>query len=98
MTVEGTIQNGSFVTDSGIRLPEGIRVRLEIVEDDESLDRLPQADSSLEDDDPDAPYDREKELAILRASIAEMNAGGGVPFEQFMEKLAEEIRQVPPTA
>jgi hypothetical protein len=96
MSLEATVRNGKIIPDSDIRLEEGTRLRLEVIDDyddlDELLDKLPEIDrSSLPDDHPDAPYNREKELAILRESIAEMKAGGGVPFEQFMAKLRADL-------
>ncbi|HTV55010.1 MAG TPA: hypothetical protein VMI06_08835 [Terriglobia bacterium] len=75
MTLEGTIINGVIVLDGGARLPEGERVRIELMEDD---DIFP----------PPEPYDREKELAILRESIEDMNAGRGRPFEEVMAEIA----------
>lgn len=83
MTLEGTVIDGAVVPDSGLRLPEGARVRFELVEDDIDL-----IDASLPDDHPDAPYNREKELAILRESIAEMKAGGGRPWREVLEELS----------
>ena len=81
MTREGTVRNGALVPDSGMRVPEGARLRFEIIDDcediDDIIDQLPDSDPSLPPDHPDAPYNREVELAILRESIAEMKAGGG---------------------
>ena len=54
MTLEGTVVNGLIVLDAGTQLPEGVRVRVELAEDE---DLFP----------PPEPYDREKELAILRS-------------------------------
>ncbi len=83
MTLEGTVKNGTLVPDTGGRLPEGARVRFELVEGNIEL-----PDEKLPDDHPDAPYDRVKELAILRESIAEMKAGGGRPWREVMEELS----------
>jgi hypothetical protein len=82
MTLEGTVVNGVIVLDGGVQLPEGERVRVEVADPD---DLAP----------PPEPYDREKELAILRESLEEVRAGRGMPFEEFMAKLAEEY-QLPP--
>ena len=87
MTLEGVVDNGVIVPDAGFRLPQGTRVRFEVIEefDEDDIDLI---DENLPDDHPDAPYDREKELAILRESIEEMKAGGGRPFEEVMAEIA----------
>src|SRR5262249_32615477 len=59
MTLEGNVVNGVIVLDGGARLPEGERVR---VEETDSDDLAP----------PPEPYDREKELAILRESLEDV--------------------------
>jgi hypothetical protein len=82
MTLEGTVVNGVIVLDGGVQLPEGERVRVEVTDPD---DLAP----------PPEPYDREKELAILRESLEDVRAGRGMPFEEFMAKLAGEY-QLPP--
>ena len=82
MTLEGTVVNGVVVLDAGTQLPEGVRVYVELAEDDELFP-------------PPEPYDREKELAILRASLEDVKAGRGVPFEEFMAKLAVELNLPP---
>lgn len=76
MTLEGTVINGVIVLDGGARLPEGERVRIELADDD---DIFP----------PPEPYDREKELAILRESIEDMKAGRGRPAREALKELAE---------
>jgi len=76
MTLEGTVINGVIVLDNGARLPEGGRVRIELMEDD---DFFP----------PPEPYDREKELAILRESIEDMKAGRGRPAREVLKEIAE---------
>jgi hypothetical protein len=83
MTHEGTVVNGAVVLDDGVRLPEGARVRLKVIE-------------KLPPDHPCAPYDRETELAILRESIASMKAGEpGIPLEQFKAEFAKEFNLPP---
>jgi len=44
---------------------------------------------------PAEPSDREKELAILRASLEDVRAGKGMPFEEFMAQLAAEYKLPP---
>jgi hypothetical protein len=80
MTLEGTVVNGMIVMDAGARLPEGARVRVELANDDDD-DFFP----------PPEPYDREKELAILRASLEDVKAGRGMEAREFLKKLAEEL-------
>jgi hypothetical protein len=95
MELEGIVSNGVIVPDESCSLPEGTRVRIEVATDlDDELDRLTLPDPSLPPDHPDAPYDREIELAILRESIAEMKAGGGRPFEEVMAEIGNELRSL----
>lgn len=92
MELEGVVENGVIVPDEPRSLPEGARVRFAIVDEADELDELsdpvPYPDPSLPPDHPDAPYNREVELALLRESIAEMNAGGGRPWREVMEELS----------
>lgn len=73
---EGTVVNGVIVLDGGARLPEGARVHVEVAGPD---DLVP----------PTEPYDREKELAILREALEDVRAGRGTPARQFLKELAE---------
>jgi hypothetical protein len=75
MTLEGTVVNGVIVLDGGVQLPEGERVRVEVADPD---DLAP----------PPEPYDREKELAILRESIEDMKAGRTIPARQALADIA----------
>jgi hypothetical protein len=75
MTLEGTVVNGVIVLDGGAQLPEGERVRVEVTDPD---DLAP----------PPEPYDREKELAILRESLEDAKAGRTRPFEEVMAEIA----------
>ncbi|MBY0526089.1 MAG: hypothetical protein K2R98_22025 [Gemmataceae bacterium] len=88
MSIEGTVVNGVVVLDSGTQLPEGVRVRVELTDSDDPDDFAP----------PPEPYDREKELAILREAIEDVRAGRGMPLEEFMAKLSAELNlpSVPP--
>jgi hypothetical protein len=82
MALSGTVVNGVIILEGGARLPEGARVRVE-------LDELEELGP------PPEPYDREKELTILREALADVRAGRSVPFEAFMARLATEF-QLPP--
>jgi hypothetical protein len=75
MTLEGTVVNGVIVPDAKTQLPEGARVWIELADDDNLFP-------------PPEPYDREKELAILRESIEDMKAGRTRPFEEVMAEIA----------
>lgn len=78
----GVFENGGIVPDGKGDWPNGTPVWF-----------------AIEDDSPPPPaepYDREKELAILRESIEEMKAGvGGIPFEEAMERIRRE-HNLPP--
>jgi hypothetical protein len=77
MTLEGTVVNGVIVPDGGATLPEGSRVRIELSE------VYPH---------PLAPYDREKELALLQERITEMQTGSsGIPLREAMARTATEL-------
>ena len=76
MTLEGTVINGLIVLDTGAKLPEGARVRVELADDDDDLAPPPE------------PYDRENELAILREALEDVKAGRGTPAREFLKELA----------
>jgi len=80
MTLEGTVVNGLIVLDAGTQLPEGLRVRVELAEDDDDLFPPPE------------PYDREKELAILRESLEDVKAGRTAPARQALADLARKYK------
>lgn len=78
--LEGTVVNGVIVPDGGAALPEGSRVRIELEE-------------RFEYPHPMAPYDREKELALLREAVAEMKSGvPGIPLDEAFAQLRAELR------
>jgi hypothetical protein len=79
MTLEGTVVNGLIVLDTGTQLPEGARVFVELAEND---DLFP----------PPEPYDREKELAILRESLEDVKAGRTTPARQALADLARKYK------
>ena len=89
MVIEGTVVAGRVVPDNGEHLPEGARVRLELLDelDDEGPSLYP--DYTVPDDHPHAPYNREREVAILRESIEAMKAGEkGRPLREVMEEIS----------
>jgi len=71
MAITGTVVNGAIVPDEGGRLREGAKYYLEPVEGD------------LPPDHPMAPYDREREIAIIRASI--LDEEPGVPIGRSLK-------------
>ncbi len=75
MGIHGTILNGQVQWDKPVNLPEGTRVMLW-----RDLD-------ALEYPHPMASYDEEKELALLRESIRDMEAGLGQPFDKAMDDI-----------
>jgi len=75
MTLEGIVVNGVIVLDGGAQLSEGVRVRIEVADADDLAS-------------PPEPYDRAKELAILRESLEDVRAGRGTPAREFLKELA----------
>jgi hypothetical protein len=83
MTLAGTVVNGVIVPDGGATLPEGTRVRIEL----EGQAAYPH---------PLAPYDREKELALLRERAAEAQSGEpGIPLDEAFEQIRAELKLPP---
>lgn len=80
--LEGVVTNGVVILKPGVQLPEGARVFVELADVDEPMP-------------PAATYDREQELAILRESLRDVEAGKGMPFGKFMRELAEEYKLEP---
>ena len=85
MTLEGIVVNGLIVVQGGTQLPEGTRVRIEVAEADDIGPPL-------------EPYNREKEVALLRQALEDVRAGRGMAFEEFMSQLAADcnLPPVPP--
>jgi hypothetical protein len=81
MTLEGTIRDGLIVPDAGPRLPDGARVRYELLADDEDdIGPPPTAET------------REEFLQSLRDSVAEARAGvPGIPLAEAMSRIAREF-------
>ena len=81
MAFIGTVVNGVIVLEDGMRLPEGVEGVEVHVELDDPDDLAP----------PSEPYDREKELAILRESLEDVKAGRGMPARQALVDIAREF-------
>jgi hypothetical protein len=77
LTLAGIVVNGVIVLEGGALLPEGAHVRVEVDDPDDLAPPL-------------EPYDREKELAILREALEDARAGCGMEAREFLKKLAEE--------
>jgi hypothetical protein len=77
MSYSGTVVNGVIVLEGGAQLPEGVRVRVELDDPDDPAQ-------------PPEPYDRAKELAILREALEDVRAGRGIEAREFLKKLAQE--------
>lgn len=93
MTLEGTVVNGAIVLDGTPALPEGARVRVELAD---GLDDIDIPTAGLAYPHPLAPYNREKEIALLRERIAEMKAGvPGIPVDEAMAQIARELNLPP---
>ena len=85
MKLLGTIVNGRVELDTPTDLPEGTRVvSLELEEfKDEEVYEYPH---------PMAPYDREKEIALLRERIADVEAGvSGMPAQEAFAWIRAEL-------
>jgi hypothetical protein len=81
MTLEGTVLNGVVVFDGDARIPDGVRVRVDLDLDEE-----------LPPDHPLAPYDREAEIALLRRRLEASYAGGKlIPLREAMERIRAEL-------
>ena len=84
MTLSGTIVDGQVRLDRPADLPDGTRVTL-----------LP-PEEAFEYPHPMAPYDRDKELALLRESIAQMDAGGvGRSADEVFDEIERELERAP---
>mgnify|MGYP000942296562 CR=1 FL=1 len=81
MILEGVIVGGRIELDSPTGLPDGTRVRIEPVANESSEDW-----GDLEP--PTEPYDRDKELALLREALDDVKAGRGVEARTFLKELA----------
>jgi len=69
------VVDGVVVFDGGTKAPEGARVEVSFAIEGEVF----------EYPHPLAPYDRQKEVALMRERIARHEAGDpGIPIEQFL--------------
>ena len=80
MPITGTVQNGRVEFDEPVTWPDGSKVTLQLDEDE--LFEYPH---------PMAPYDREKELELLKESIEDMKAGRVMPVEEAMRRISIEL-------
>lgn len=81
MALEGIVIDGKIVLDSPADLPNGTKVWIEPVEDDEVYEYPHRM----------APYDRDKEIALLREPIEDMKAGRGIPLKTAMHEITAEL-------
>ena len=96
MTITGTVVKGAVIPDAGTQFPEGARVHMALATDDEFDDWPNLPDETFPPDHPMAPFNREVEIAILRESIAEVEAGyPGRPFEEVMAEIAAKYNLPP---
>lgn len=79
-----------MVPDGGAKLLEGTRMVM-VPADEVDFEDWPEfADENFPPDHPMAPYNREVEIAILRESIAEVEAGyPGRPVREVFEELSK---------
>jgi hypothetical protein len=78
MILEGVMIGGRVILDAPTSLPDGTRVRIEPVLDPDDIGP------------PEEPYDRDKELAILREAYEDVQAGRGVNARHFLKELASQ--------
>jgi hypothetical protein len=80
MALEGVVVDGKIVLDAPADLPNGTKVWIEPVDDE-----------VYEYPHPMAPYDRKKEIALLRESIEELKAGRGIPLKEAIDQISAEL-------
>lgn len=86
MTLEGTIVNGRVELDRPADWPDGTRVTVDVTVPEETF----------EYPHPLAPYDREKEIALLRERYEEVKAGvPGMTVEEARARIARECNLPP---
>lgn len=77
LTIEGTIIGGRVELDAPVNLPNGTRVRVELLDD--ALHPVPE------------PYDHQRELAYLRESLQDAAAGRGRDGREFLQDVAKKL-------
>ncbi len=80
MPITGTVQNGRVEFDEPVTWPDGSKVTLQL--DDDGVYEYPH---------PMAPYDREKEIEVLKESVEDMKAGRVMPVEEAMRRISIEL-------
>ena len=84
MIQHGTVVNGVIVLDAPANLPEGTRVCVELAEDAEHWEKLATM--------PPEPETYEEHLALLRQSIAAVEAGErGIPADEVFAIIYREL-------
>lgn len=78
MTLQGTVVNGLIVLDGVSRLPEGTKVRVEVLEEEDTDDFPP----------PPSTETYEEHLTALRASLEDVKAGRGRPAREVLKEIA----------
>lgn len=83
MTLSGTVINGVVVLEAGACVPEGTKVQVDITDDFERF----------EYPHPMAPYDRDKEIALLKERYQESKKPGAKFFtlEEVRAEFAREF-------
>jgi hypothetical protein len=74
VTLQGTIISGRVELDSPANLPNGTRVRVELLDDNL--------------DPPLTPEDHEAEIAALRESLQDAADGRGTEAREFLKRVA----------
>ena len=82
MAITGTVLNGRVEFDEPVAWPDGTRVTLEL--DEVEVFEYPH---------PMAPYDREKEMELLKQSVEDMKAGRVRNAFEVLEELKRELEE-----
>ena len=85
MTLKAIVKNGGLTFDEPIALPDGTVVAVQFLET--------KSDGSSDDEQPDHddmdPEEIEQLHASLDRGLAQMQAGQGRPFEEFLAELRQ---------